>query len=246
MTSSQATPVAELVDVSYGYRRSPVLTGLDLRVRPGRVYGLLGRNGAGKSTTMKLLVGLLTPSSGQVRLFGSPFARTSLARVGASIDGPALYGHLSATQNLQVHAALLGVGPDRVRDVLAAVGLADTGRRAAARFSTGMKVRLALAIALLGDPELLILDEPQNGLDPEGIRELRGLLRDLADAGRAVLVSSHVLGEVEQIADDIGVLAAGRLQYEGPLTRLAPDGDLERAYFTLTETREAVTREAVR
>ncbi|MEA5153232.1 ATP-binding cassette domain-containing protein [Raineyella sp.] len=246
MTSSQATPVAELVDVSYGYRRSPVLTGLDLRVRPGRVYGLLGRNGAGKSTTMKLLVGLLTPSSGQVRLFGSPFARTSLARVGASIDGPALYGHLSATQNLQVHAALLGVGPDRVRDVLAAVGLADTGRRAAARFSTGMKVRLALAIALLGDPELLILDEPQNGLDPEGIRELRGLLRDLADAGRAVLVSSHVLGEVEQIADDIGVLAAGRLQYEGPLTRLAPDGDLERAYFTLTETREAVTRKAVR
>lgn len=239
MTTSETTPVAELVDVFYGYRRSPVLTGLSLHVQPGRVYGLLGRNGAGKSTTMKLLVGLLRPTSGQVRLFGSPFARASLARVGALIDGPALYGHLSAKQNLRVHAALLGVGRQRVRDVLVAVGLADTGKRAASKFSTGMKVRLALAIALLGDPQFLILDEPQNGLDPEGILELRGLLRDLAGEGRAVLVSSHVLGEVEHIADDIGVLAAGRLQYEGPLAQLAPDGDLERAYFALTETREA-------
>ena len=235
MTTPHATPVAELRDIEYGYGGTPVLQNLNLQVLPGRVYGLLGRNGAGKSTTMKLLVGLIKPKHGQVNLFGEPFQRGALARVGASIDGPALYGHLSAEQNLKVHAALLGVGKDRVKQVLNAVGLPDTGRRQASKFSTGMKVRLALAIALLGDPQLLILDEPQNGLDPEGIRELRALIRSLADQGRAVLVSSHVLAEVEHIADDIGVLSGGRLQYQGPLGQLAPDGNLERAYFALTE-----------
>lgn len=235
MRARPTDPTAELVEVTYGYGRSPVLSGMAMTVRPGRIYGLLGRNGAGKSTTMKLLVGLAEPTAGQVRLFGAPFTRAALARVGASIDGPALYGHLSARQNLGVQAALLGVGPDRIDAVLATVGLAGTGRTRASRFSTGMKVRLALAIALLGDPDLLILDEPQNGLDPEGIRELRGLLRGLADAGRAVLVSSHLLAEVQHIADDIGVLVDGKLRYEGPLTRFAPEGDLERAYFTLTQ-----------
>ena len=239
MNSTDSTRlVAELVGVSYGYRRKAVLQDMSMHVAPGRIYGLLGRNGAGKSTTMKLLVGLIAPSQGEVRIFGNPFTRQSLAFIGASIDGPALYGHLSAAQNLAVHSALLGIKKEQIQSVLATVGLGSTGRTPSSKFSTGMKVRLALAIAILGDPRLLILDEPQNGLDPEGIRDLRSLLSALAAEGRAILVSSHQLGEVEHISDDIGVLAGGRLRYEGPLQALAPDGDLERAYFALTETGE--------
>lgn len=208
--------------------------GLDLRVRPGRVYALLGPNGAGKSTTLKLLLGLLDPDGGRVLMWGRPWQRAVLARVGASIDGPALYPHLSAVRNLEVHARLLSLPPERVRQVLEVVGLTGTGRQGVRAFSTGMRGRLALAVALLGDPELLVLDEPQNGLDPEGVVALRALIRNFAVAGRTVIVSSHLLGEVVQLADDVGVLVDGRLRYQGELAALAPDGDLEHAYFTLT------------
>lgn len=214
-----------------------VLDGLDLTVTPGRVYALLGRNGAGKSTSLKIMLGLLEADAGEAYLLGRPFTRAALADVGASIDGPALYGHLNARDNVRVHARLTGVGDDRVTEVLDLVGLGpsgrDTGRTKVRSFSTGMKARLALAIALLTDPEVLVLDEPQNGLDPEGIIELRHLIRDLAARGRTVLISSHQLGEVVRLADDIGVLAGGRLVYEGPLTEFA-DGDLEAAYLAAT------------
>lgn len=216
---------------SFGGQR--VLDGVDLRVRPGRVYALLGRNGAGKSTTIKIMLGLLDADAGETYLLGRPFARAALAQVGASIDGPALYGHLSARENLLVHARLTGVDAARVDEVLAIVGLPSAGRKRARAFSTGMKARLALAIALLTDPEVLVLDEPQNGLDPEGIIELRRLIRALAAAGRTVLISSHQLGEVMHLADDIGVLASGRLVYEGPLADFA-HGDLEQAYLAAT------------
>ncbi|MFP5021962.1 ATP-binding cassette domain-containing protein [Pseudonocardia phyllosphaerae] len=220
------------VTVTLGRRR--ILDGLDLRIRPGTVYALLGRNGAGKSTAFRVLLGLRRPDAGTVSLFGEPWRRGLLARVGASVDGPALYDHLSAAQNLRVHARLTGVAEARVEEVLHLVGLAGTGRRRASRFSTGMRARLALGIALLAEPELLLLDEPQNGLDPEGVVELRELIRSLAAAGRTVLLSSHQLGEVARTADDVGVLAGGRLVHEGPLRSLAPDGELERAYFALT------------
>lgn len=209
---------------------------LDLAIRPGRVYALLGPNGAGKSTTLKLLLGLLEPDAGQVAMWGRPWQRSALARVGASIDGPALYPHLSATRNLEVHARLLGLPPAEVIRVLDVVGLAGTGRQRVRTFSTGMRGRLALAVALLGDPELLVLDEPQNGLDPEGVVALRELIRGFVAHGRTVVVSSHLLHEVVQLADDVGVLAGGRLRYQGELTALAPDGDLERVYFALTAT----------
>lgn len=220
---------------SFGGHR--VLDGLTLSVTPGRVYALLGRNGAGKSTSLKIMLGLLEADEGETYLLGRPFSRAGLAAVGASIDGPALYGHLSARDNVRVHARLTGVPDARVEEVLAVVGLADTGRRKARAFSTGMKARLALAIALLTDPEVLILDEPQNGLDPEGIIELRILIRELAARGRTVLISSHQLGEVVRLADDIGVLAGGRLVYEGPLADFADgaQGDLEAAYLAATE-----------
>jgi ABC-type multidrug transport system ATPase subunit len=220
--------------IHHAYGAQHVLEGLDLTAEPGRVYGLVGRNGAGKSTALRIMLGLLRPASGVAYLMGRPFDRASLAHVGASIDGPALYNHLSAEENLLVHARLLKLPRRDILDVLTATGLSGTGTKKVRAFSTGMRARLALAIALLGQPEVLILDEPQNGLDPEGIIELRLHLRALAAQGRTVLVSSHQLGELLHLADDIGVLAGGRLVYEGPLAEFAPTGDLERAYLMST------------
>lgn len=216
-----------------------VLDGLDLNVATGRVHALLGRNGAGKSTTFRLLLGLMQADSGTIEILGQPPAtgtknRDVLQRIGASIDGPAIYGHLSAFDNLLVHARLTGVKRARIEEVLDIVGLASTGRKRARQFSMGMKARLALGIAILTEPDLLILDEPQNGLDPQGIVELRSLLRDYAAAGRTVLVSSHQLGEIVQLADDISVLADGVCRYEGTLEDFAPAGQLEQAFLDLT------------
>ncbi|MGW1171168.1 ATP-binding cassette domain-containing protein [Streptomyces sp. NPDC002550] len=176
---------------------------------------------------------MLPPDRGEVRLFGRPWERRALSRIGASINGPSFYGHLSALQNLMVHAHLLGLSEAEVDRTLDTVELNSSDRKKAKAFSTGMKGRLALAIAMLGDPDLLILDEPQNGLDPEGIAALRAMMRRFTDTGRTIVLSSHLLGEVASVADDIGLIAQGRLRYQGSLTDLAPDGDLERAYFAL-------------
>ncbi|MCA6093603.1 ATP-binding cassette domain-containing protein [Streptomyces sp. SCA3-4] len=233
-TPPGGTPVIETRGLSKAFRRSTAVDSVDLTVRPGRIYGLLGPNGAGKSTTLKMILGLLPPTSGEVRLFGRPWSRPDLSRIGASINGPSFYGHLSARQNLVVHTHLLGLPEAEADRALAAVELDRSDRKKAKSFSTGMKGRLALAIAMLGNPDVLILDEPQNGLDPEGIAALRTMLRRFTDTGRTIVLSSHLLGEVASVADDIGLIAAGRLRYQGRLADLAPDGDLERAYFTLT------------
>lgn len=224
-------------DVRLSRSAAVILDGLDLTVAAGRVHALLGRNGAGKSTTFRILLGLMRADSGKIQLLGESPDRKNrdiLNRIGASIDGPALYGHLSAFDNLLIHARLTGVSRARIEEVLNIVGLAGTGRKRARQFSTGMKARLALGIAILTEPELLILDEPQNGLDPQGIVELRQLLRDYAAQGRTVLVSSHQLGEVVQLADDISVLADGRCRYHGTLEDFAPAGQLEQAFLELT------------
>ena len=224
-------------DVRLSRGSAVILDGLDLTVATGRVHALLGRNGAGKSTTFRILLGLMPADSGAIQVLGASQDsknRTVLSRVGASIDGPALYGHLSAFDNLLVHARLTGTTRSRIEEVLNIVGLAGTGRKRARQFSTGMKARLALGIAILTEPELLILDEPQNGLDPQGIVELRQLLRDYAAQGRTILVSSHQLGEIVQLADDISVLANGRCRYHGTLEDFAPPGQLEQAFLDLT------------
>ncbi|MBB6015989.1 ATP-binding cassette domain-containing protein [Deinococcus radiopugnans] len=222
------------------FGKATVIHDVNLHVPTGQVYGLLGPNGAGKSTTLGLILGLLQPTSGGVELFGQPWRRDLLGRVGASLNGPAFYGHLSAAENLEVHARLLGLKADVVRRTLERVGLAGAGGKAAGQFSTGMKSRLALGMALLTEPDLLILDEPQNGLDPEGIYALRQQLRDYAGAGKTVLISSHQLGEVQQLADVIGVLHGGTLRYQGPLAQLQAGYDsLEDAYFHLTRAGQA-------
>ncbi|KQB83691.1 putative ABC transporter ATP-binding protein YxlF [Corynebacterium oculi] len=205
----------------------------DLSVRRGRVHALVGRNGAGKSTTYRAILGLIAPDAGSVTVLGKSRTRTSLRHIGASINGPALYPHLSAMDNLMIHCRLLGLPRGEARRALAAVELPDTRKRASA-FSTGMKARLALAIAVLGSPEILLLDEPHNGLDPQGIVELRGFLHQWAARGGAVLMSSHQLHEVAHMTDDLTVLSQGRAAYSGPLAEFAAPEQLEERFFSLT------------
>lgn len=220
--------IARNVSVSYG--RTPVLTSLNLTARAGSVYGLLGLNGAGKSTLFNAILGLI-PYDGTISLGDHP---VDLALVGASVNGPAFYPQLTARRNLLIHALLTGTDPARIDEVLNLVGLDARGRKAG-KFSTGMKVRLSVAMALLTDPPVLILDEPQNGLDPQGTKDLRNLMRRLAAAGKTVVVSSHQLGEMTKVLDQVGILAEGHLVYEGPLESLIDHGDtLEDAFFRLT------------
>ncbi|WP_433531942.1 ABC transporter ATP-binding protein [Micromonospora sp. CA-263727] len=193
---------------------------LDLTVRPGEVYGFLGPNGAGKTTTLRMLLGLVRPTAGTVRLFGRTPGAGRLAGVGALIEGPAFYPYLSGRENLRVLARYAGVGGDRVALVLDLVDLTDRAGDRYAGYSLGMKQRLGVAAALLRDPRLLILDEPTNGLDPAGMADMRMLIRRLGASGCTVLVSSHLLGEVEQICDRVGVISRGRLIAEDSVAQL--------------------------
>ena len=202
-----------------GGRAQAAVDGVSLHVGEGRVYGLLGPNGAGKSTTLKMVTGMLRPTSGQILVDGHPWSRNDLYSIGSLIEQPPLYPNLTARENLLVRTTLLGIPEGRIDEVLETVDLTDTGSKRAGRFSLGMKQRLGIAIALLASPRLLILDEPTNGLDPIGIEELRGLIRSFPARGITVIVSSHILGEVEQTADDIGIITAGRLAYEAPLQK---------------------------
>jgi ABC-2 type transport system ATP-binding protein len=206
------------------YGRIRALDGLDLEVRKGVVYGFLGPNGAGKTTTMRILTGLIRADAGRVELFGQPLRwldRRPLFGVGALIESPAFYPYLSGRDNL---AVLAGFGaaprPGRVEEVLELVDLDARARDRYETYSLGMKQRLGIAAALLNDPALLLLDEPANGLDPAGIVEMRMLLKTLADAGKTVFVSSHILPEIQQMADEVAIIARGRLVRAGTLDHL--------------------------
>jgi len=196
---------------------------LNLHVPEGTVYGFLGPNGAGKTTTVRLLLGLLQPDQGRVELFGQSLARNdrrALARVGALVESPSLYPHLSGRQNLEVTRRLVNLPRARIDEVLELTGLREAGDRRVREYSLGMRQRLALALSLMPSPGLLILDEPSNGLDPAGILDMRRLLRELAQQGITVFVSSHLLSEIELIAGHVGVLQAGHLRFEGRLEEL--------------------------
>ena len=190
---------------------------VSLHVEEGKVYGLLGPNGAGKSTTLKMVTGVLHPSEGQMLFEGRPWRRDDLYRIGSLVEQPPLYQNLTARENLRVRTTLLGLPEERIDEVLGAVGLTDTGTKRAGRFSMGMRQRLGIALALLVHPSLLILDEPTNGLDPIGIEDLRGLIRSFPKQGITVLLSSHILGEVQHTADAVGIIVGGRLAYEDAL-----------------------------
>lgn len=197
------------------FRRSSILNAVSINVRKNTVYGLLGPNGAGKSTLLKLIAGLLKPTSGEVIFNGNPWTRKDLAHIGTLIENAPLYGNLTAKENLEVINTILGLPKERMEEVLDIVGLTHTENKKVMNFSMGMKQRLGIALAILNHPNLLILDEPTNGLDPIGIQELRELIASFPQQGITVLLSSHLLSEVEQIADDIGIISNGVLGYEG-------------------------------
>lgn len=221
------TLVVETRKLTKHYGRVPVVEGLDLTVRRGEVYGFLGPNGAGKTTTLRMLLGLIRPTSGSATVMGErPGDPASLARVGALVESPAFYPYLSGRDNLRVMARYSGVPGSRVEAVLEQVELAERARDRYRKYSLGMKQRLGVAAALLKEPELLILDEPTNGLDPRGMAEMRSLIRRLGTGERTVLLSSHLLSEVEQICDRVGVIRRGRLVAEGTVAELRGGGGL--------------------
>jgi ABC-2 type transport system ATP-binding protein len=197
-----------------------------VQLEPGRVVGLLGPNGAGKTTTLRMLLGLVTPTAGSATIDGEPYCALDepIRHVGAVLEATSFHPGRRAREHLRVLAATAGLPDERVDKVLADVGLTAVAHRRVGGFSLGMRQRLGLAAALLGDPEILVLDEPTNGLDPEGVRWLRQFVRGYAAAGRTVVVSSHLLAEVAQTVDDVVVLAAGRLVAHAPLAELAGFG----------------------
>lgn len=209
--------IIEIKNLEKSFKYHKVLNNISMAIPEGCVYGLLGTNGAGKSTILKMLAGLLRPDSGKILFRGQPWSRKNLEETGCLIETPPIYENLSAWENLKVRALLLGESEERMREVLETVDLTGTGRKPAGKFSLGMKQRLGIAIALLGRPKLLILDEPVNGLDPLGIQELRQMIRNFPRQGITVIVSSHILSEIQQTADHIGILANGKLGYEGPV-----------------------------
>ncbi|AYA38393.1 ABC transporter ATP-binding protein [Hymenobacter oligotrophus] len=216
--------LAETSHLSFRFGQRQVLHDVNLHVPQGSIYGFLGPNGAGKSTTLRILLGLLPSPAGSVQLFGHDLGRHRLQvldRVGALIEMPSLYDHLSGLQNLEATRRLRGLAKGRSEEVLEVVGLTADGHRAAGEYSLGMRQRLGLALALLPDPELLILDEPTNGLDPTGIIEVRELLRRLQqEHGKTILLSSHLISEIERVATHVGVIQQGRLVFQGSLAAL--------------------------
>ncbi|WKY44115.1 lantibiotic protection ABC transporter ATP-binding protein [Eubacteriaceae bacterium ES2] len=201
-------------DLCKNYRHQKANDNISINVRANSIYGLLGPNGAGKSTFLKIITGMISPSSGEIYFAGKKWERKDLLKIGALIEEPPVYENLTAFENLKVRALLYNLPNSRIEEVLKIVGLTDTGKKRAKQFSMGMKQRLGIAIALLNNPALLILDEPTNGLDPIGVQDLRKLILSFPPKGITVILSSHILSEVEQIADDIGIIANGKLWYE--------------------------------
>lgn len=199
------------------FRKQKAVNNVSLNIEKGQIYGLLGPNGAGKSTTLKMLTGMMKPTAGKIYFDGKLLDRKDLSKIGALIENPPIYENLSARENLKVRQLLLGTDENRIDEVLQIVSLTNTGKKKAGQFSLGMKQRLGIAMALLGEPELLILDEPTNGLDPIGIEELRELIRSFPEQGITVILSSHILSEVQLLADKVGIISGGILGYEGAL-----------------------------
>lgn len=225
----------------YGTQKS--VADLNIHVQRGRIYGLLGRNGAGKTTTMKMLLGLTQPTSGEVAIWGKSLAgneKKLLPRIGSLIESPGFYPNLTATENLRIFAALRGLkNQNAIKSALDLVGLPYRDKKLFSQYSLGMKQRLAIALAVMHDPELLILDEPINGLDPIGIAEVRSFIRALCDErGKTILISSHILSEVALLADDIGIIDHGVLLEEESFAELEAKSS-RYVRFTVSDTDRA-------
>ena len=219
--------LVEVSGLTKRYGDTLAVDGVDLTVLPGEVYGFLGPNGAGKTTTLRILTGLIAPTSGDVRVLGGrPGQADVLGRTGSMIESPAFYPYLSGLDNLRLLAEYAEVPRQRIDEGLELVDLADRAKDRFSTYSLGMKQRLGVAAALLKDPELVILDEPTNGLDPAGMRDMRRLIRELGSDGRTVLLSSHLLGEVQQICDRVGIINSGRMVAEHNVEELRGEQEL--------------------
>jgi ABC-2 type transport system ATP-binding protein len=229
--TTDPTPIIATHALVKRFKDVDAVAGVDLRVPRGGVYGFLGPNGAGKTTTIRMLLGLIRPTRGSSSLFGETVVPGSavLSRVGALVERPAIYPYLSASDNLRLFGLARGIDESRLRtavpEALDRVGLSEAAKRSAGRFSTGMRQRLATAVALLGSPELVVLDEPANGLDPNGVVEVRELISNLAREGTTIFLSSHVLPEVEQLCDRVAILQRGRIVAEGETKAMLEQGE---------------------
>lgn len=244
MASGAGSNIVEVESLRKQYGPLVAVDSLNLQIgNQGTVHGFLGPNGSGKTTTIRCLLGLITPTSGRASVFGVD-ANTELHkvvhRIGAIVENPKLFPKFSGRQNLQLLGRAGGVGRARVEEVLTTVGLSGRGDDSFESYSLGMKQRLAIAAALLRDPDLLILDEPANGLDPAGIAEMRTLIRGIADQGKAVLVSSHQLAEIEQVCDDITIINQGQVVRSGPLAEVRDSVGETRVLVTIANQDAAV------
>lgn len=225
--------ILETKNLTKTFGKQKAVDDISLKIKENSIYGLLGPNGAGKSTTLKMITGMIHKTSGEIFFEGHKWSRDDLSDIGALIEMPALYENLSARENLKVRTLLLGLPDSRIDEVLEIVSLKDTGKKKSGQFSLGMKQRLGIAIALLNNPKLLILDEPTNGLDPLGIQELRDLIRSFPEKGITVILSSHILAEVEQTADHIGIINNGKLQYQNIINH---DDNLEELFMNVIKS----------
>jgi ABC-2 type transport system ATP-binding protein len=234
------TSVIKFQNLVKTYGKQRAVNDLTADVAEGRITGFLGPNGAGKSTSLRCLVGLAAPTSGTATIFGKPYREIEnpLDHVGTVLDSRGFHGSLTGEQNLRVMAAAAGIGNARVAEVLGMVELTEAAGKRVKGYSLGMKQRLSLAGAVLGDPEVLILDEPANGLDPAGIAWLRAFLRGLAGGGRTILVSSHQLAEMQNTVDDVLVINHGKLIAAGDIKTIMGEGTLEEAFLRLTQGAE--------
>ncbi|WP_438447337.1 ABC transporter ATP-binding protein [Gorillibacterium sp. sgz5001074] len=234
--------ILETEGLSKTIGRLQAVRGVNMKIRKGDIYGFLGPNGAGKTTTIRMLLGLAAPTSGRIQIFGRDVGQDRLKilqKVGSLVEYPSYYGHLTGYENLEAVRRLLGAPRSRIDDVLAVVRLTKDACRQVKGYSLGMKQRLGIAMALLGEPELLVLDEPTNGLDPAGIQEIRELIKGLpASHGVTVLISSHLLSEVEQMATRVGIIAKGSLIYQDEMSRLR-EAARSRIRFHVSEPEEA-------
>ncbi|HCW53763.1 MAG TPA: lantibiotic ABC transporter ATP-binding protein [Clostridium sp.] len=209
--------ILETKSLCKNFKHDRVIKDVSLHIKRNTIYGLLGPNGAGKSTILKMITGMLHITSGNVIFDNHNFTRKDLKYIGSIIESAPLYENLNARDNLRVRTIALGLPESRIDKVLEIVDLKNTGKKKAGQFSMGMKQRLGIAIALLNNPKLLILDEPTNGLDPFGIKELRNLIKSFPSKGITVIISSHILSEIQLVADEIGIICGGVLGYEGKL-----------------------------
>jgi lantibiotic transport system ATP-binding protein len=216
--------IIETAGLTKQYGSRTAVNRADLHIRKGDIYGFLGPNGAGKTTTIRMLLGLIRPTKGNIRLFGKDLRKERLnilRKVGSLVESPSYYGHLSAYENLEAQRRILDVPKSRIDEVLAAVRLTKEAKRPVKGFSLGMKQRLGIAASMLGSPELLILDEPTNGLDPAGIQEIRELIKSMPEKyGMTVLISSHLLSEIDLMANRVGIIREGSILFEDEIDKL--------------------------